>query len=115
MKKLILAAVLLMIIATLFVFSNSSVSSTTQTVSDTKKNELTTLAQKEFNKQKAAGVKMDSGPCLGKIAVGWVADVIHNPRIEEDDKPANQCTDYRNGTVKNYIELDISGNFVSIH
>ena len=112
MKKLILAAILLMMVATIFVFSNSGVNSAKQTVSETKKQELITLAKKKFDSEKARGVKMDSGPCLGPIAIGWVADIAHSPRTPEDDQPQNQCPDVRSGLVKNYIELDSQGNFI---
>ncbi len=112
MKKLILGALLLMMVATIFIFSNSGVNSTKQTVSKTKEQELINLAKKKYDSEKAKGTKMDNGPCLGMIAIGWVADIAHNPRIPADDEPQNQCEDFRTGVVKNFIELDPAGNFI---
>lgn len=112
MKKLILGAILLMMVATIFVFSNSGVNSAKQTVSETKKQELITLAKKKYESEKAKGVKMEKGPCLGLIAIGWAADVAQSPRTPTDDQPGNQCTDVRSGLIKNFIELDPQGNFI---
>lgn len=112
MKKLILGAILLMMVATIFVFSNSAVTNTKQSVSKTKEQELINLAKAKFKSEKIKNVKMENGPCLGPIAIGWVADIVHTPRTPTDDLPENQCTDVRNGIVKNFIELDPQGNFI---
>ncbi|MDO8513908.1 MAG: hypothetical protein Q7S37_05400 [bacterium] len=112
MKKFILAGILLMLIATLFVFGNAPTSNTPQSVSDSKKQELIGLAKKRYQEEKAKGTDLENGPCLGLIAIGWIADIAHNPRQSIDDKPENMCQDYRDGTVKNFIELDLNGQVI---
>ena len=55
--------------------------------------------------------------CLGVIYVnetGFAVDIVHNPRIPEDNLPENQCKDYREGIVRNFIELDKSGTLIKI-
>lgn len=112
MKKLILAAILLMMVATMFVFSKAGVSSGPQKVSSAKQQELIHLAQQKYKEEKAKGTNMENGPCLGLIAIGWVVDVAHNPRTPIDDEIQNQCEAYRNGSVSNFIELDTNSNFI---
>lgn len=62
--------------------------------------------------KKQAGVDFSMGPCLGKIADDWVADIAHNPRFPVDDLPQNQCEDFRTGRAHHFIELDESGNLI---
>lgn len=50
------------------------------------------------------------GPCLSD-AVGfkikdWACDIAHNPRIEIDNDPKNQCKTILNGTANRFVELD---------
>ncbi len=68
-----------------------------------------------FTKAKENGVDLSNGPCLGKVADDWVADIVHNPRQPIDDKPENQCEDYRKGNAHHFIELDQSGSLVAAH
>jgi hypothetical protein len=70
------------------------------------------LAKRAYEQAKAQGVDMSSGPCLGVIEPGWVADVAHDPREEIDDEPANQCPEYRSGEADHFVELDPDGNFI---
>jgi len=51
--------------------------------------------------------------CLGTCG-NYAVDIVHVPRNEEDDKPENQCADYRNGVVTHFIELDKNGEIVGI-
>jgi hypothetical protein len=70
-------------------------------------------AKKVFAEQKAGGVDMSSGPCLSnEIILGWVADVVHNPRQAVDNLPANQCSAYREGKARHFVELDTEGNLI---
>jgi hypothetical protein len=69
-------------------------------------------AQQAYERAKAQGVDMSSGPCLGVIEPGWVADVAHDPREAVDDEPANQCAEYRSGKADHFVELDPDGNFI---
>src|SRR5206468_415945 len=77
------------------------------TPDDALKNALNLYVQK-----KSQGVDMRNGPCLGKIAEGWVLDIAHNPRQAIDDLPQNQCPDFKNGLVHHFIELDPDGKLI---
>jgi hypothetical protein len=70
------------------------------------------LARAAYDKAKAAGTDMSSGPCLGVIKDDWVADVAHEPRQDVDDDPANQCAAYRNGDAHHFVELDPEGQYI---
>ena len=71
------------------------------------KNALNLYAQ-----QKQAGIDLTNGPCLGKATNDWVVDIAHNPRQEIDDKPQNQCAEFREGQARHFIELDLDGNLI---
>lgn len=51
--------------------------------------------------------------CLGTCG-NYAVDIVHAPRIEEDNLIENQCEDYRNGKVSHFIELDNTGEIVRI-
>jgi hypothetical protein len=52
-----------------------------------------------------------SSECLGTCK-DYAVDIVHNPRIEEDNLIENQCSDFREGKVKHFIELDNNGNII---
>ncbi len=56
---------------------------------------------------------LSNGPCLGTID-DYVIDIAHNPRQEVDNLAENQCEAYRNGSAKNFIELDEQGEIIRI-
>ncbi len=66
-----------------------------------------------YIKNKEAGLDMSKGPCLGKIADDWVLDIVHNPRQSVDDKIENQCSEFLEGKVHYFIELDLQGNLIN--
>jgi hypothetical protein len=74
--------------------------------------ETVRLAQRAYERAKAAGVDMSRGPCLGVIKPGWVADVAHDPRQDVDDEPENQCAAYRNGEADHFVEIDLDGKYI---
>jgi hypothetical protein len=74
--------------------------------------DVVSLAKKRFADEKARGLDMSRGPCLGVIASGWVADVAHDPRQPVDDLPRNQCAAFRNGQAEHFVELDPSGALI---
>ncbi len=74
--------------------------------------ETISLAKQAYERAKARGVEMSPGPCLGTIKPGWVADVAHDPREPIDDKPENQCPEYRSGEAEHFVELDPDGNYI---
>lgn len=80
----------------------------------TAERELAISAAKElWRTQKLQGADLSSGPCLSNAVIpGWVADIAHNPRTSADDKQENQCSAYRDGTAKHFVELDSSGNLI---
>ena len=41
-------------------------------------------------------------------------DIVHVPRISEDNQIENQCEGYKNEIVSNFIELDKNGNIVKV-
>jgi hypothetical protein len=52
--------------------------------------------------------------CLG-ICGNYAVDVVHVPRIEEDNSAENQCDEYRSGKVSHFIELNLKdGEIVRI-
>ncbi len=56
-----------------------------------------------------------SSQCLGNLEeYGYVVDIVHDPRNNEDNLPENQCEDYKNGKFIHFIELDGQGNVVRI-
>lgn len=46
------------------------------------------------------------GPCLSNEIIGdWVCDVAHSPRQPVDDLPENQCSAFREGKARHFVEL----------
>lgn len=73
----------------------------------------TARAKEFYSSLVAQGEDLANGPCLSdNLTSGWVADLVHNPRLDVDNKPENQCPSYVNGTAKHFVELDLQGNFV---
>lgn len=69
-------------------------------------------ARARYEEVHGEGVDLSTGPCLGVIGPDWVADIAHKPRQPVDDDPANQCEEYRTGTVKHFVELTLEGEFI---
>ena len=65
-----------------------------------------------YARAKQQGLDLSSGPCLGIIAPDWVLDIAHSPRQSVDDKPENQCADFREGRTHHFIELDPDGKLI---
>lgn len=74
--------------------------------------EIISEALQLYNQKKSGGIEFSS-QCLGTVGV-YVVDIVHVPRIEEDNKIENQCEDFRTGKVSNFIELDKDGEVVRI-
>lgn len=59
------------------------------------------------------GQDLSNGPCLDNSLIdNWVLDIVHNPRQDVDNLPENQCSAYRDGTAKHFVELDVQGNLI---
>lgn len=66
-----------------------------------------------FRKKQEEGMDFSSGPCLAEEVIDdWSADIVHLPRVDEDDKPENQCAHYRTGKTHHFIELSVDGDLV---
>lgn len=74
-----------------------------------------TQAQALYEQKKKIGTDFSSGPCLtNDLMPGWVVDIVHDPRITNDDLPANQCPAFVEGRSKHFVELDINGNIIRV-
>ena len=70
-----------------------------------------------LTERRNAGDDLSAGPCLDNSEKfdGWVIDIAHDPRVEADDNPDNQCSAYRRGLAKNFIELSEMGDIIQIY
>ena len=76
-------------------------------------------AQELYAQAVDADADLSSGPCLSNGLFSgvspedqWVVDIVHAPRLDIDNLPANQCAAYRNGEAKHFIELDLDGKLI---
>lgn len=68
---------------------------------------------RKCNLELQAGTDLSQGPCLSnEIITDWVCDVAHSPRQAVDNLPENQCSAFREGTAKHFVEVDPSCNFI---
>ncbi len=131
MKKIILIGGLVLTFLLLFIVIYASLFQK-QVIAPTKNMEITGKAQQSpspisfvgkedilknalnlYIKNKESGLDMSKGPCLGKIADDWVLDIANNPRQLEDDKIENQCSEFLEGKVHHFIELDQDGKLLN--
>jgi hypothetical protein len=62
------------------------------------------------------GQDFDVGPCLSnEIIQDWVCDIVHSPRQEVDDDPANQCPSFRTGQTHHFVELDGNCDVIKVY
>jgi len=64
---------------------------------------------------KNAGQDLSNGPCLlDPISEmpDWVCDVAHSPREDVDNLPENQCSAFRQGSAKHFVEVDVNCQFI---
>lgn len=101
---------------------NSNSFTTTEIVTGTASIKIKESADKDLAVAKAKelwrarfleGEDLSDGPCISnEVIPGWVADIAHNPRTVADELPQNQCSAYRDGTAKHFVELDPGGNLI---
>jgi len=60
-----------------------------------------------YGNASASGIDFNS-QCLGTCE-SYAVDIVHTPRTTEDDVPENQCSDYLNGKLNHFIELNSIG------
>lgn len=65
-----------------------------------------------YGNMRASRMRFNS-QCLGRC-MDYSVDIVNVPRNAEDDKPENQCADYRNGITKHFIELSKGGEVVGV-
>lgn len=59
------------------------------------------------------GMDLSEGPCLSNdYYPNYVCDVAHNPRINIDNLPENQCSAY-GVTAYHYVEVDENCNLIA--
>lgn len=63
---------------------------------------------------------LSNGPCLSDnnpdwTISDWVCDVAHSPRQSVDNLPENQCSDFREGKAKHFVEVDTSCNLITVY
>jgi len=76
--------------------------------------EIIDAALSLYEQKKGEGMEFNS-QCLGTLEeFGYVLDIVHVPRNEEDNRSENQCEDFKQGIVNHFIELDKDGNIVRI-
>ena len=86
-------------------------------VSDAERTKATDAARRAYERARARGVDLSSGPCIADPIPGmpsWVADVAHDPRRPIDDEPENQCAAYRSGKADHFVELDPDGEVIRV-
>ena len=58
---------------------------------------------------------LNTGPCIGDPLLNftdWVCDAAHSPRQPVDDLAENQCSAYREGRAKHFVEVDTNCNLI---
>ncbi len=65
-----------------------------------------------YELRKTEGVEFSS-QCIGTCE-NYAIDIVYVPRISEDNLIENQCSDYNDGKVSQFIELDKYGNIVRV-
>lgn len=75
-------------------------------------------AKEVYREKLAEGTDFSNGLCLSEDLLGdtlWVADIAHDPRESIDDLSENQCSAFREGRAKHFVELDPQGNLIRVY
>ena len=64
-----------------------------------------------------SAIDLSDGPCLSDDnpnwdVEGWVCDVAHSPRQDVDNRPENQCREFREGKASHFVEVDPECEFI---
>lgn len=61
-----------------------------------------------------ATISLENGPCLLNPIENteWVCDVAHEPREDIDNQVENQCSAFREGKAKHFVEVDTNCNLI---
>ncbi len=79
------------------------------------KPDILAKARLRYNQAVAQKKDLQNGPCLGKIADDWVLDIAHLPRQPLDDRPENQCADFREGRAHHFVEMSPQGEVIKVY
>lgn len=72
-------------------------------------------ARSVYEEKKLKGYDFTNGPCLtNDLSPDWVADLVHDPRVAQDDLEKNQCQAFLEGRAKHFVELNLEGNVVRV-
>ncbi len=88
-------------------------SATQQSIAETARQACIELC----NSEKAKGTDFSNGPCIGnplKEASDFVCDIAHNPRTAIDNLQENQCSAFREGKARYFVELDMQCNLFRV-
>ena len=61
------------------------------------------------------GKDLSNGPCLLNPITDipdWVCDVAHEPRQNVDDNSNNQCSKFREGMAKHFVEVNLNCDLI---
>jgi len=73
---------------------------------------IISCAQQLYQQKKGENITFNSR-CLGACE-NYAVDIVHVPRTEEDNQIENQCPEFSEGKLTNFIELDKDGNIIRI-
>jgi hypothetical protein len=110
LKVLIALSVIVLILLLPIIFHFSSQKSEEEKVKDA----CIQLCRKAL----IEGKDLSKGPCLANPLENfreWVCDVAHNPRQDVDNLPENQCSAFRDGLAKHFVEVDPSCKLIRIY
>ncbi len=131
-KYWILVIVIVLVVAGIYLSFNKKEDLTGSTIEKTEKEKTAEAEEGETNlileQQKAIvqarelyaqkrqeGMRFES-QCLGTVGdqIKYAVDIVHVPRNAEDDLIENQCSDFRTGKIRHFVELDRGGNIFRI-
>ncbi|MEM5802161.1 MAG: hypothetical protein QXQ18_02110 [Candidatus Aenigmatarchaeota archaeon] len=112
MKKIL---ILLIVISFIIIFSISYFSSAFKTPQKSEFEKAKEICIKECERALYLGQNLENGPCLLNPIndlLNWVCDVAHMPRQDVDNLPQNQCSAFREGKAKHFVEVSPSCEFI---
>lgn len=115
MKNWMLYAIIL---AVIIILSSGSIYYASQMQKRTlaNQNQAIEKAKELYNQSLQTGINFSS-QCLGTVYVnniGYAIDIVHVPRNSQDNLPENQCSEFREGRVSHFVEIDYKGNIIRI-
>ncbi|OHA48177.1 MAG: hypothetical protein A2806_00885 [Candidatus Terrybacteria bacterium RIFCSPHIGHO2_01_FULL_48_17] len=79
--------------------------------------QVAAYAKELFSQKQTTGTDFSQGPCLDNAErfSDWIIDIAHSPRQAVDDDPQNQCSAFREGRARHFVELDLGGNVIRVY